>query len=209
MTSTTNSAVSNTGKIAYIYDEATDTWYPVAGATNLSANYSWTGTHGFASTVTFDAVVNAKAGINNFADASARDAAIPSPINGIVIFLRSTNQIQYYHSGAWRPYNDTTSIDSKTSSFTLSASDVGKTIFVDSTSTATVTIPTNASVPFLIGTQFAFVQDNTGQIQFAGADGTIVINSKSSAKKTSVRYSPATLIKKAENTWYLFGDIVA
>lgn len=213
MASSSGSAVSNTGKIAYIYDESTDTWYPVAGATNTSADFAWSGTHSFAAATTFTAVATAKAGINNFESPAVRDSAIPSPINGIVVFVRTDstgviNQIQYYYNGAWRPYNDTTPLDSKTSSFTLSASDVGKTIFVDGATAITVTIPTHATTPFLIGTQFAFIQDNLGQIQFAGADGTVTINSKNSAKKTSVRYSPATLIKKADNVWYLFGDLV-
>ena len=96
--------ISSNPKPTYIYDQETNTWYPVAGQVNNSLNYPWTGTHNFASTVTFADVVNAKAGINNFLNPAARDAAIASPINGIVCFVRQDssgnviNQIQYYYN---------------------------------------------------------------------------------------------------------------
>jgi hypothetical protein len=72
----------------------------------------------------------------------------------------------------------------------------------------TVTIPTNAQVPFQIGTQIAFVQIGLGQTSFTSVLG-VEILSKNSNKKISARYSPATLIKRDTNTWILIGDLTA
>ena len=153
--------ISSNPKPTYIYDQDSNTWYPVSGQVNLSLNYPWTGTHSFATTVTFADVVNARAGINNFLNPAARDAAIPSPINGIVCFVRQDasgniiNQIQYYFN-AWVSYDATlqANLDTlkqkvdyvySTSNYTVNAAAAGKTIYMDSASDLTVTIPLNST----------------------------------------------------------------
>ena len=99
MTATFNSS----GKVAYIYNQSNDTWYAIGGAVNTNAQYTWTADQRFSSVVSFDMVANAKAGVNNFQNPTTRDAAITSPTNGIVCFVRQTdagaviNQIQYYY----------------------------------------------------------------------------------------------------------------
>ena len=208
--------ISNVGKVAYVYDQPNDTWHPVAGYTNTTEPFAWSGTHSFSNTVNFNSVLNAKAGINNFLDAAARDLAITSPINGIVVFVRQTNagavinQIQYYFNGAWRVYGENASLVTKTSNHTLELADAGRTLDVDVATANTITIPTNASVPFLIGTQIAFIQTGAGQTSFAAANSiTTTILSKNSNKKIASRYSPATLIKKDTDTWILIGDLTA
>ena len=210
------SIISQIGKVAYIYDQPSDTWYPVAGYTNTSEPFSWSGTHSFSNTVNFTSVLNARAGVNNFVDPSARDAAIPSPSNGIVAFIRQTNagavlnQIQYYFNGAWRVYGENANLLTKTASHVLELSDAGRTIEMNVSSANTVSIPTNASVAFPVGTQISFIQIGAGQTSFIPADElTVTILSKNSNRKISARYSPATLIKRDTNTWVLVGDLTA
>jgi hypothetical protein len=210
------STISNVGKVAYVYDQPNDTWHPVAGYTNTTEAFAWSGAHNFSNTVNFNSVLNAKAGINNFLDAAARDLAITSPTNGIVVFVRQTNagavinQIQYYFNGAWRVYGENANLTTKTSNHTLELADAGRTLDIDVATANTITVPTNASVPFLIGTQIAFIQTGAGQTSFSPADGiTVIILSKNSNRKISSRYSPATLIKKDTNTWVLVGDLTA
>lgn len=210
------STISNVGKVAYVYDQPTDTWHPVAGYTNTTENFSWSGAHSFLNTVNFNAVFNAKAGVNNFLDPSARDAVITSPTNGIVAFVRQTNagavlnQIQYYFNGAWRAYGENANLLTKSSSHVLELSDAGRTIEITASTANTISIPTNASVPFLVGTQISFIQIGAGQTSFIPADElTVTILSKNSNKKISSRYSPATLIKRDTNTWVLVGDLTA
>jgi hypothetical protein len=208
------STIDSVGKVAYIYNQPEDKWYPVAGYASTTVPYSWSGIHDFTNTVNFDSVLNAKAGINNFLDPATRDLVIPSPINGIVVFIRQTNegqilnQIQYYYNGAWRIYGDNAQLSSKTTSFTLSLADSGRTIDAESSTSITVTIPLNSSVPFLVGTQIAFIQTGAGQLVFDPASG-VTLLSKNSNKKIAARYSPATLIQKSANTWVLIGDLTA
>jgi hypothetical protein len=202
------STISVVGKVAYIYDQPTDTWHPVAGYANTTETYTWSGPHTFSNTVNFDSVLTAKAGINNFQSETTRNAAIPSPINGIVVFIRDSNQIQYYHNGAWRVYGDNANLVEKTAGHVLELVDAGTTIQMNVSSGHTVTIPTNAQVPFQIGTQIAFVQIGLGQTSFTSVLG-VEILSKNSNKKISARYSPATLIKRDTNTWILIGDLTA
>lgn len=207
-------AFDSIGKVAYVYDQSDDKWYPVAGYASTTAPYSWSGTHQFTNTVTFDSVLNAKAGVNNFLDPADRAAAISSPTNGLVTFIRQTNegqilnQIQYYYNGAWRVYGENAQLFSRSTSFTLSLSDAGRTIDAESSSSITVTIPLNSSVPFLVGTQIAFIQTGAGQLVFVPDSG-VTLLSKNNNKKVAARYSPATLIQKSANTWILIGDLTA
>jgi hypothetical protein len=208
------STISQVGKIAYVYNSSTDTWHPMAGYTNTTENFTWSGTHNFSNTVTFSSVLNARAGVNNFQDPATRDAAITSPTNGIVAFIRQTNsgavlnQIQYYYLGSWRVYGENAQLSLQSSNFTLSLSDAGRTIDVDASANTVVTIPDNTTVPFLVGTQIAFIQTGVGQVIFTPASG-VTILSKNSNKKIAARYSPATLIQKSANTWVLIGDLTA
>jgi hypothetical protein len=208
--------VSNIGKVAYVYDQATDTWHPVAGYTNTTESFSWSGAHSFSNTVTFSSVLNARAGVNNFLDPAARDIAIPSPVNGIVVFVRQNNsgavlnQIQYFFNGSWRVYGENAQLLTKNANHVLELSDAGRTIEMDVATANTVTIPTNAAVPFLVGSQISFLQVGAGQTTFVASDpNTVTINSKNSNKRISSRYSPATLIKRDTNTWVLVGDLTA
>jgi hypothetical protein len=206
--------ISSNGKIAYIYDTATDTWHPVSGSTNTVANYSWSGTHNFESSATFQDVVTAKAGINNFQNPTARDAAISSPSNGIVCFVRQTNggsvinQVQYYYNGVWRDYSDSTPLSAQTASYTLALTDAGKTINMNVSASNTVTIPPNSTTPFIIGQRLDVIQTGSGQTSFVEGLG-VTIQSKNSNKKIAARYSGATLIKLDTNTWILIGDLTA
>jgi hypothetical protein len=212
------STVSSVGKIAYIYKEGsvagTGTWHPIAGYANTTAPYSWSGTHNFTNTVTFDSVLNAKFGINNFQSPADRDLAIPitpTTPNGIVVFVRQTNegqllnQIQYLHNSQWRVYGDNAQLTQKLSNFTLSLADAGRTVDIDASSNVTVTIPANI---FLVGTQIAFIRSGIGQVVFEPGSG-VTLRSKNNNRKIAAQWSPATLIQKSANTWILIGDLTA
>ena len=214
-------AIDSVGKVAYVYDESDDRWYPVAGYANTTVPYSWSGTHQFTNTVTFDSVLNAKAGINNFLDPAARAAAITAPTNGLVTFIRQTNdgqilnQIQYWYLNAWRVYGENAQLLSKTTNFTLSLSDAGRTIDIESVSSVNVTIPTDTTLNFLTGTQIAFIQTGVGQVVFTPESGVTLLNKGYVSptvvgnRKISAPYTPATLIKRSANNWILIGDLTA
>jgi len=102
------------------------------------------------------------------------------------------------------------SIDTKTGNYTLVLTDANKLIEMNLTSTAnTVSVPTNASVAFPIGTQINITQYGTGKTQIvAVTSGTTSIRSTPGSYLRD-RYSSATLIKRATDEWYLIGDLSA
>jgi hypothetical protein len=207
-------SINTAGKVAYMYDQGTDTWYAISGAVNTNAAYTWTATQNFGTTANFQSALNAKAGVNNFQNPTTRDAAITSPTNGIVCFVRQEdsgeiiNQIQYYYNGTWRNYQDSTALVEKTASHTLVLSDAGKTINMNVSSTNDLTVPLNSSVPFVTGQRLDIVQTGSGQTTFVAPVG-VTINSKNSNKKIAARYSGATLIYLGTNNWLLIGDLTA
>ena len=206
--------INSDGKVAYIYNSSNQTWYALGGAVNTNAQYTWTADQRFGSVVTFDTVANAKAGVNNFQNPTARNAAITSPSNGVVCFVRQNdngdviNQIQYYHNGEWRYYGDATDLVTTLSNYTIAKTDAGKTLNVDSSSDVTITVPLNSSVPFIKGQKVEVVRNGSGNVIFEGASG-VTINSKFMNKKISAQYSGAVLVKIDTNTWLLIGDLTA
>ena len=207
-------AVSSNSKVAYMYDQASDTWYAIAGVANTNVPYTWTQTHTHGSIVTFNDVIRAKAGVNRFQNPSARNSIIPSPVKGTVCFVEQTNggidinQVQIYNGSSWVGMLDTAYLATKSSDYTIGLGDAGQTLLIDSTSDRTITVPLDSSVPFAIGQRLDVVRLNTGNVTFAGVVG-VTINSKNLNKKIAARYSGATLIKYDTNTWVLIGDLTA
>jgi hypothetical protein len=91
--------------------------------------------------------------------------------------------------------------------YTLVLGDAGKLVELSNASAITLTVPTNASVAFPIGTQINLLQTNTGQVTVAGAGG-VTVNGAPGLKLTD-RWSAATLIKRATDTWVLTGRLSA
>jgi hypothetical protein len=101
-----------------------------------------------------------------------------------------------------------TSIIQKTASYTLSLlSERDDLIEMGSASAMTLTIPTDATLNFPIGTSLDVLQTSTGQVTIAGASG-VTVNS-TPGLKLRTQWSSATLFKRAANTWVVFGDLTA
>lgn len=99
-----------------------------------------------------------------------------------------------------------TPIISKTASYTLSAlSERDSLIEVDSSSAVTITIPTNSAVAFPVGTTLDILGVNTGLITIAGDTG-VTVNA-TPGLKLRTQWSSATLFKRAENSWVVYGDL--
>lgn len=97
------------------------------------------------------------------------------------------------------------SINAQTgTTYTLALADNGKLITLSNASAITVTIPTNASVAFPVGAQVHLQQIGDGQVTVVGAGG-VTLNSI--APNLRIKWSAASLIKTATDTWTLMGDI--
>jgi hypothetical protein len=99
-----------------------------------------------------------------------------------------------------------------TNAYTLVLGDQGDILLASNGSTAgTISIPTNASVAFPIGTQITIIQTGSGQLTIqATSSGTTTVNSTgatSTAPKLRAINSSATCIKTNTDTWYVVGDI--
>lgn len=101
------------------------------------------------------------------------------------------------------PFNNQTG-----TTYTPVLTDAGDVVTLTNGSAIAVTVPTNASVAFPIGTQITFAQTGAGKVTFAGAVG-VTVNSADSFLSLRTQYSSGTLIKTATNTWLLIGDLAA
>jgi hypothetical protein len=206
--------ISTTPRPAYIYKDGT--WYPISSPVNTAANYDWTGDHDFSAAVSFEEVLKAKAGVNNFQNPAARDAAIPSPVeNGTVVFVRqdananTINQIQYYSGSSWVNY-DNVVINEKTLSYTVAASDVNKMIRMNSSSNLELLIPANSVASIPVGARLEVIRYGSGEVSIVPVSGSgVVIRSKNNNAKISTQYSGAMLTKVGTDEWHLIGDLKA
>jgi len=96
----------------------------------------------------------------------------------------------------------------QTASYTLVLGDADKLVEINNASANNLTIPLNSSVAFATGTQILLAQYGAGQTTIVATSG-VTVRSNGAKLKLNAQYSGATLIKIAENEWYLFGDIAS
>jgi hypothetical protein len=102
-----------------------------------------------------------------------------------------------------------TPISQKTASYTLSSlTERDDLIEMGSASPITLTIPTDATLNYPIGTSIDILQTGAGQVTIAPVSGTVTVNATPGLKLRTT-WSSATLLKRAANTWVVFGDLTA
>jgi len=105
--------------------------------------------------------------------------------------------------------NETIPLNNQTgTTYTLAASDAGDLVTLTNASPIALTIPTNATVAFAIGTQITIAQSGVGKVTVAGAVG-VTVNSADGYLSLRNQYSAGTLIKTNTNNWILIGDTSA
>lgn len=136
----------------------------------------------------------------NFGQGSLDDLAVNNVEVSGVVFSDGTQTKQGVPS--------ITTISAKTDSYTLSNLNERDTIIeISKSSATTLTIPTNSSVAYPVGTTIDIIQTGTGQVTIAGAGG-VTVNA-TPGLKLRTQWSSATLLKRAENTWLVYGDLSA
>jgi hypothetical protein len=106
-------------------------------------------------------------------------------------------------NGLLRNYNV---YNTQTSSYTLVLADASKIVEMNVGSANTVTVPTNSSVAFPIGTEITVMQYGAGNTTIVAASG-VTFRSKDFSTRIGDQYTGATLIKRDTNEWYLIGNI--
>lgn len=92
-------------------------------------------------------------------------------------------------------------------SYTLALADDGALVTRNNSSANTLTIPTNASVAFPVGTVINFVQIGAGVTTVVAASGVTVNGVSAGSAAVTKRYSVGSLVKTATNSWILSGPI--
>jgi len=95
-------------------------------------------------------------------------------------------------------------INARTASYTLVLSDDGKLVEMGVASANTLTIPPNADVAFPVGTSIDILQTGAGKTQIVAGSG--VTANSANGLYLRAQWSAVTLIKRATNTWVVFGD---
>lgn len=107
--------------------------------------------------------------------------------------------------GATGPSSGPQTISAQVGSFALVLGDAETLIELGGSGNLTVTVPTNASVAFPIGTHIDFVL--VADVATFAAAGGVTLNSDTSLLNLATAWTCATLIKIATNTWVLIGKL--
>ena len=101
------------------------------------------------------------------------------------------------------------SINTQTDAYTFVLTDANKLVELNNAATKTFSLPLSGSANFPIGTEIKVAQIGAGQLRIAALAGTGAQTLRSSGGKTKIaaQYGVATLIKRATDEWYLYGDL--
>ena len=90
--------------------------------------------------------------------------------------------------------------------YTLTLADNNRLLDHANASAITVTVPTNASVAFPLGSRIEIAQTGAGQISVSGAGVTLRLPAGKTAK-TRVQYSVISVTKRGADEWILSSDL--
>ena len=137
-------------------------------------------------------------------------AATSSTTSGRVSFDATADKLYVGDGTSAIEFASSTLItNARTASYTLALADKDKLVEVSNASANTVTIPTNTSVAFPIGTQVNILQTGAGQTTISGTSG-VTVNSTgatTASPKLRAQWSSATAVKRDTDSWVVIGDI--
>jgi hypothetical protein len=136
----------------------------------------------------------------NASDASLRDRATHTGTQ-----LAST--ISNFAAAVAAEIPQVVSVNSQGGAYTLVLADVGKYVRMTSGSAVNLTVPTNASVAFPVGTIIQIRQAGAGQVTVV-ASGGVTVNTPETLKLRK-NGSTAALVKISTDGWDLTGDLEA
>jgi hypothetical protein len=91
--------------------------------------------------------------------------------------------------------------------YTLALTDAGKHVYSENTANQDVTVPTNASVPFLLGTPVTIVNNGTNNITVVTTGITMIwAGTTLTGNRTVAPKGMVTMMKIKTNTWIINGS---
>lgn len=173
--------------------------------------------------------------VMRFASAAARTTALSGVLaEGMVSYLMDTDSVEVYNGTSWVGVasGDITAVttgsdsgltggvttgaadlklrlqfDNQTgTTYTLASNDLNQLVTCNNASSITVTVPPSV---FTAGDQIHVQQIGVGQVTFAQGSGVTITSTgaTASAPKLRARYSAATVICTASNTFTIIGDL--
>ena len=204
-------ASGTSGQIIVANASGVPTWVSEAGDVTISD----TGVTAIASGVIVDADINASAAIAQskiygLTTSLSEKAPLASPTFTGTVTLSASGIAFTDGTQTLEGVPSRTPIIQKTASYTLSAlTERDDLIEMSSASAVTLSIPTDATLNFPIGTSIDVLQTGAGQVTIAAVTpGTTTVNATPGLKLRTT-WSSATLFKRAANTWVVFGDLTA
>lgn len=113
-------------------------------------------------------------------------------------------------SGSVTLRNSIATTSSSASTYTLALSDDGKLLTFNNATSATITIPPNASVALPVGSQITIARYHvTGTVAIQGGAGVTIVSAANTPAVPTLRtqYSSATAIQTSADNWLIVGDI--
>lgn len=96
-------------------------------------------------------------------------------------------------------------VTARTASFTPALTNEGGLQNITASTAVTVTLPSNASVAFAVGTRLDFLRAGTGTVTFAAGSGATVTATPSLTLRA--QWSACTAVKTATDAWVVIGDM--
>ena len=174
-------------------------------------------------------------GVLVFASEAARNSAITSPQEGQFAYTKDNNSLWYYTGSAWAASGATGDIEGITTgtdsglsggvtsgtavlrlklefdaetgtTYTLVAGNLNQLVTLNNASPITLTVPPSV---FSAGDVINIAQIGAGQVTLAQGAGVTITSTgaTASAPKLRVRYSSASIICTASNTFLVVGDL--
>jgi hypothetical protein len=173
-------------------------------------------------------------GVLVFASSAARASAITSPQEGQYSFLKDTDSLEFYNGTAWTgaPVGDITAVNTAVTSgltggaasgavdlslllnfnaqtgttYTLVLTDLNKLVTSSNAASVIITVPPSV---FSAGQQINVQSIGVGLTSFAQGAGVTITSTGASASAPILRarYSAATIICTAANTFTIIGDL--
>jgi hypothetical protein len=95
--------------------------------------------------------------------------------------------------------------DDTTTALTAALTDAGDIVFMNNASANVFTIPTNATVAFAVGDQIDVVMEGVGVTSVTAASGVTLNGVSAGTAVLNGQYMAVTLVKRATDTWIMFG----
>jgi hypothetical protein len=144
-----------------------------------------------------------------YSNSAARSSALGTAVSsGMLSFLTTGAQLDYYNGAGWTGLNYTSITNSTVSAYTVTAADHNRTFVSASTAAQTIVVPD----VFEIGERFDVVRDGAGTVSINAGTGVTVwagAGTAGTAKSFAMgtQYSAASVIKVAANSYRVIGAV--